>query len=307
MGGPVKPPRIKVPPTLEVDEADRFVCLRVTAGMVWGGDQRRMNHALVTYAAELMADLRDAAEQPMRPTTLEALGQQLGIPPAELARMPGAATFYTSFFGEPEDTSRALYQTVFEPAGHLRSVAEAPGSQQLLLDYTKAVQGGAFYAGTMLLLVAMLAQRHPEVPASINRAIAIMEGWSARGLMRLPSDRTLLSAWKNWRHLAPLWAADAGAFQHARATKLSDFSAGLEAMLEPARLSRMLGEAKWFRSFATTFVPEHASAPLVPAGDALEIIAKAPEEEPCFAPLPPADLEAALRYRAPTRKFFGLA
>ena len=82
----MKPPRIKVPPTFEVDEADRFACLRVTAGMVWAGDQRKMNHALVTYAAEFMANLRDAAEQPGRPMTLEALGQQLGISPAELAR-----------------------------------------------------------------------------------------------------------------------------------------------------------------------------------------------------------------------------
>jgi hypothetical protein len=300
----VKPPRIKVPPVLEVDEADPFACLRVLAGLVWGGDQRRMNHALVTYASELIAILRDVAKEPVTPMTMEALGRRLNIPLDELARMPGSAAFYTAFFAQPRAASQSLYEGIFEPSGHFRMVAEAPGSQQLLQDFTKATQGGAFIAGVLLAIVAMLAHRHPEVPASLNRAIAVLEGWSARGTMRLPSDRTLLSAWKSWRHLAPLWAACTGEFQNARGSNLTEFAASLETLQDQARLSRLLGHAKWFRSFATTFVPEHASAPLVPIGDAVDIVARAAEEEPPLAALPPADLEAAKSYRAPTRKFF---
>ena len=301
----MKPPRVKLPPTLEIDEADPFAWLRFIAGSIWAGDRRKMDRALATYSSELLAILRDVAEQPAAPVTMETLGNRLGIAPAELTRMPGSAAFYTSFFTQSREATQSVFQNVFEPSGHFRTVAEAPGSQQLVLDYGKALQGGAFYAGLLLIIVAMLAQRHPELPPSLRRAIAVLEGWSARGLMQLPSDRTLISAWKNWRHVAPLWAAYAGEFQDARASNLSSFAAGLEALQDPVRLGRLLGHAKWFRTFGTSFIPEHATAPLIPPGDAVEIIAKAAEEMPPLAPLPPADVEVVRNYRAPTNKFFG--
>jgi hypothetical protein len=300
----VKQHRIKAPPTLHIDEADPFAWIRFLAGLVWGNDPRRMNRALATYTSELMGILREVARQPAPPVTLEGLGRRLAIPPAELARMPGSAAFYTSFFAQPDTTYRLLDETVFDPIGHFRTVAEAPSSEQLLIDFTKAVQGGAFYAGIMLALVTMLKLRHPEIPASLNRAIAILESLKARGLMSLPSDRTLLTAWKNWRHMAPLWAALTGSVQAAQSDGLCGFSAGLETLQDPARLGRVLGHAKWFRSFATTFVPDHATAPLIPEAEALQIITGAPEMEPPLSGLARIDLEVAQSYQAPTRKFF---
>ncbi len=297
-------PPTRVPPTLEIDERDRFAWLRFLAGSVWGGDPRKMNRALAIYSSELLGLLREVSRQPAPPVTLEALSQQMGIPAAELARMPGSAVFYTSFFAEPVATARALDERVFEPIGHFRTVAEAPGSEQLLLEYSRSFRDGAFYAGTMLALTATLERRHPDIPASLNRSIAILEGWKARGLMRLPSDRTLLSAWKTWRHVAPLWAAFSVEFQDARTSGLSNFAAGLETLQDPVRLGHLLGCAKWFRRFAISFMPERAAAPLIPPAEALEIICHASEEEPSLAALPEADLAAARSYQAPTRKFY---
>jgi hypothetical protein len=218
--------------------------------------------------------------------------------------MPGSAAFYAVLYGDPAGTSRELWRTVFDPIGHFRTIADAPGRDRVVQDLARAIESGAFLAGVLLMLVAKLAQRHPEVGASLNRAVTVMRGWSARGLMKVPSDRTLFFAWERWRHLAPLWVAVTGEVQQARSPGRTLFAAHLEVLHDPVRLKRMLGDAKWFRSFAVSFIPERATAPLIPPGKALRIIAEVEEVEPELTPLPPDDLAAAKAYRAPTRKFF---
>ena len=95
--------------------------------------------------------------------------------------MPGSAAFYGSLHGDPVGTSRELWRTVFGPIGHYRAVADAPGRERLVQDLARAIQGGAFHACVLLNLVAKLAKRHPEVGPSLNRAVAVMRGWKARG------------------------------------------------------------------------------------------------------------------------------
>ena len=129
-----------------------------------------------------------------------------------------------------------------------------------------------------------------------------MEAWPARCVRKLPSD--LIDVWTRWRHLAPLWAAYAAELLEAGNAGFTADAAGLEAVHDPVRLRRILGGAKWFRSFAVSFVPERAKAPLVPPGKALLVTADVEELEPYLPPLPPDDLAAAMAYRAPTRKFF---
>ena len=80
-------------------------------------------------------------------------------------------------------------------------------------------------------------------------------------------------------------------------------AAGLEAVHDPVRLRRILGDAKWFRSFAVSFSPKRNGDPLIPPGKALRIIADVKELEPDLPPLPPEDLAAAKAYQAPNRKF----
>jgi hypothetical protein len=123
--------------------------------------------------------------------------------------------------------------------------------------------------------------------------------------MAVPSEGKLWAAWKDWRHLALLWAAVTGGVQQAQAPGFTPHAAGMEALHDPARLREMLSHAVWFRSFAISFVPERATAPLIPPEGALQIVADVEEIEPNLAPLPPEDLAAAtVGYRAPTKKFF---
>jgi hypothetical protein len=276
--------------------------MRVVGAMAWGGDPRKMDHALATYSSEFLGMMREVSPLPATPPDLETLSRRLGLRPDELARMPGSAAFYGSFYGDPHGTSRELWRTVFDPAGHFRAVADAPGRDRLVQDFARAIQGGAFFAGVLLLLVARLAQRHPEVGASLNRAVSVMQGWSARGVMKVPSDKTLFSAWTEWRHLAPLWAAFGAEFQQVRALGFAPFAAGLETLHDPVRLRQTIRHAKWFRSFAVSFSSKRNGDPLIPPGEALQIIADVEALEPDLPPLPPDDLAAAKAHRAPTRK-----
>jgi hypothetical protein len=217
--------------------------------------------------------------------------------------MPGSAAFYGSFFAKPAKFSRELMCTVFEPAGHFRAVAEAPGTDRLVHEYRQAVDSGGALVGALLTIVAILAVHHPGTPASLNRALAVVQGCSDRGIMKAPSDRTLLSMWMKRRHLAPLWASVVCSFQVMQAQGLASFETQLEALHSPTRFSEMLGYAKWFRSFAVSFVPDHATAPLIPPCVAMEIAARVPEIKPKLAVLPPEVLAVAKSYRAPTRKY----
>lgn len=242
----------------------------------------------------------------MPPATLGELAAQLRIPASKLAGLPGALPHYSSIFNQPMATYRMLDETLFQEIGHHRTAAAAPSSEQLTRDFARAYSDGASHASTMLGVVATLAHCHPNLPASLNRAITIMESWKERGIIEAPSDRTLLSAWKNWRHVAPIWTAFRFEVKIAATSGLSELSATLEAMHNPIILDRVLGHAKWFRRFGTTFIPDHGSAPLIPPSEAVEIIARSPEQTPPLIFLDEADLEAARRHQAPTRKFFGL-
>lgn len=300
------PPRRerRTPPELLVDLQDPFGWMRIVAAMGWNGERQKLDQTLATYSAEWLGVLREEGKRPNQPLNLHALSRKLGIPPGELLRMPASAAFYARFFGDPRGVAASLEDRVFNPAGHYRAVAEAPGREQLLTEYARAIEGGAYLAGVQLCLVAMMAEHHPEVPASLNRAIAIMINGAILGPTKVPSDRSLWSAWTKWRHIAPLWAAHIGEFQDAHTPGCLPLAAGFEVLHQPAKLQRLLSHAKWFSSFAVGFVPEGAKTPLIPVTEALRVVANVPEIRPPMAPLPPELLAIAAAYRAPTRKFF---
>jgi hypothetical protein len=292
----------KPPLTLEIDVDDRFAWMRLIVALAWGGEPRKMDRALATLAAEGLGVLYELNKQPIPALDLPALSRLLDLRMDELARMPGAPTFYRSYFTDPARSARELAQRVFVPVGHFRAVADAPGRDRVLEELQRAINRGAYLAGVQLTLVATIAEHHPEMSASLNRAIAVMQAWPARGVRKLPSDRTLVDVWTRWRHLAPLWAAYAAELLSAGNLGFTADAAGLEAVHDPIRLRRILSSAKWFRAFAASRSSKHAKAPLIPPGKALQIIADVEALKPDLAPLPPDDLAAARAYRVPTRK-----
>jgi hypothetical protein len=263
-----------------------------------------MERALATLASEGLGILIELNKQPPRAALdLPALSRLLNLGVDELARMPGAPTFYRSYFVDPDRSTRELAHRVFGPAGHFLAVADAPGRERVVMELERAISRGAYLAGALLTLVATIARHHPEMTASLNRAIAVMEAWPGRGVRELPSDRTLWKIWTRWRHLAPLWAAYAAELLDAGNAGFTADAAGLEAVHDPVRLERILGSAKWFRTFAVSFSSKRNGDPLIPPGKALRIIADVEELEPDLPPLLPDDLAAAKAYQPPNRKF----
>jgi hypothetical protein len=297
-------PKRKTPPTLKIDINDQFAWMRMLVALTWGGEPRKMDQALATLAAEGLGVLHELKQLPFAVLDLQALSRALDLPAGEVARMPGAATFYQTAFTDPVRSAADLSRQVFYPAGHFRTVAQAPGLDRLLADLQRANDRGAYLAGILLLLIATMAERHPEISASLNRAVAAIHASSNRGVGKLPSDRTLMEIWKTWRHLAPLWAAYALELQRTLALGFTVDAAGLEVMHDPERLRRILSSAAWFRSFAESFSSERAGAPLIPPGKALRLIADVEKANPELEPLTAEELAAAKAYLAPTRKFF---
>lgn len=179
-------------PNLAIDVGEKFAWMQWVAALVWGGDTRKQNHALATFAAKLIATLRDVPDQRPRPGDLHELANKMGISPGEIARMPGSRHFFSSYFSEPLQNLRAVVRTIFEPAGSIRAVADAPGRDRLLHDYKQALEGGAFLARAQLWYVAILHQCYPDIPASLNRAGAILAGlfdpWSDESAYRADPD-----------------------------------------------------------------------------------------------------------------------
>jgi hypothetical protein len=292
-----KAPKHKILSTLKIDPDDQFAWMRVIVVLVWGGKERKMEQALATISSDGLGVLHELSKQPIPPLNLQALSRALGLPVNELARMPGAPTFYQGYFNRPAHSARQLWDKVFVPAGHYRGVASAPPWDTLLSDLNRTTERDGFFAGMLLIIVARLHERHPDTPSSLNRAVAVLKAVRVPGIQKLPSD--LLQIWKRWRHLAPLWAAYTIEVQGAQSLGFTPDAAALEAMHDPKRLKRILGMSKWFQRFAESFAADRARGPLIPPGKALQIVADVDEVKPEFKPLFPEDLAAAKAYHAP--------
>lgn len=288
---------------LTIEASDRFAWMHLLAAFVWGGNKRKMDHALATYSSEFLGIWTEWPDRRKAPVTVAAVAKQVGVEPEELLRMPRSAAFAATALSDPQGARRTLDAAVFKPAGHFRSVAEAPGSIKLLEDYENAANGGAMLAGTVLLLTAIMAQHHPDLPASQSRSIEIIESMFGRGEMAAFSGRTIKHFWKEWRHVAPLWAAVTGNIQIMQQQGFTPHAAGIETLQSPESLGRVIAHAKWFHEFATTFIPARGQGPIIDPKDVVAIISSIPAEAPPLARLRPVDVKAARAYRAPTVKY----
>jgi hypothetical protein len=230
--------------------------------------------------------------------------QRFGVTPDEVLSMPHSRAIVAEAFRvwpemQAEIQSRIEHE-LFRPAGGFQSVAAAPGASVLTDEMQKAASGGAFACGLLLLIVARLAAFHPEAPASLNRGLAVLEAWRALNpLLKLPADRTIKAAWREWSGIAPLWAALAGTVELAARGSADPNEAAVRALEDAASRRRMIGWAKWFRRFAVTYKPLGAAKPMLLERDAVLITGAVPEVEPPLGPLDPALLKAAVAYRAP--------
>ena len=140
-----------------------------------------------------------------------------------------------------------------------------------------------------------------NAPASLNRAFSIIEATAEiRGRPKI-SDRTLKEHWKEWRGIAPLSAA-LQAWEMQRPSGNQANYARSQALMTKQGISSLLMWAKWFRWFATTFTPHKGQGVLIPEREAVIYNVALSEEMPPLPPLRQFEMEAAMRYHAPTLK-----
>lgn len=295
------------PATVELDPEWDFFVVSVVAAMTWPRSARRQSQATATYAAEMMGFVdafSPGAQSGALHDALEREAERLGVTPADVLSMPHVRERMAQFLRmvpawQDEFRSRIEHE-LFRPAGGFQSVASAPGTKVLADEIGKAAGGGAFACGLLLLMVARMARFHPEIPASLNRAHAVLEAWRAANPgAKLPADRTIKSAWKEWGGVAPLWAALAVTIESAAQGAAAPEGAVMRAFENVETRRQLIGWAKWFRRFAVGHTPQGASRPLLSEREAVLVTGAVAEGDPPLGPLTPALLKAAAAYRAP--------
>jgi len=285
------------PPVAEFDPDSDFAPLFLVALMTWPHDPRRRQQFLVRAGARIMTSDPPPAE-PLDEQTMRRIDESVaGAVTRAVGKAAGALTkveaVSTEFSPELWTLARdRAKRELYEPSGGLRTLVDAPG-----WDTFNPRQGPEELqrAGVALAVVATLARRHPDIPASLNRAYAVIEAeGQERGDRTRTSERHLKEIWERWCGAAPLWAA------YVLVRELADWrGAPLVLLGNRALRRRILAAAGWFRQFGTTFVPRGARGPLIPPEQALELRVGIPPAEP---PLPPLSPEMASVARAWARR-----
>jgi hypothetical protein len=261
--------------------------LRLIAAMCWPKDPLRQAEAVTTWHLEAMADARHVApfvqEMGQERATIR-LAAAMGLDPERLRFMPWTAAD-VGRRADPEAAYRSAMASLRNVPGWEKVAADAPGTARLRADMDAAGRSGAFVAGQLLLLVAVLYTHRPQTQPSLRRAMAILvEAKRRNPSLPIPDPRHIKEIWKEWRCVAPLWAAMrvASEYRAEMAPPLSVADAATEVLLMPNGRVAILGMAAWFRDFGIGFKPKHAVAPLL-------------REEECAAmPVAPVALEPPL-------------
>jgi hypothetical protein len=291
-----RPPRKQSgPPTAAIQSDADFSWALLLALMGWPKNVREQCHTLATYAADLLGYLQQSAPHVARVGPDHAwneFARLYDIPVQHLPFMRATRAHFEHTTLEPVTAARAIVDQMWNPAGGFKSVADAPGTETVLAQFARA-SSQATPAGTLLLFVAVFDAAHPDIAPSLAKAMRsfLATGYSLPGFVAV-GEKSLKRWWKEWRGVAPVWAA---LNLQCNLTPMPLEAAVWETLLDPMRRRQTLGWAKWFREFGTTFRPSGADGPLIPLDEAVELRFDVPQEVPPLAayPFPAAWLAAA--------------
>ena len=277
-------------PVIEFDPRPPEAAIAMYAAATWPNDRARQQQWLAVQQAVLITKLRNPPAH-LRAADISRVqedSQRRERDPAEVAKENRGILL---------DTAMAR----FEAIGGLGTVVEAPAYQALVADVVSSAHGAARRAGEVLLTVACMQEHHPELPPSVNRAMAVIEKrYSRPGARKLAdvNERGLKDAWRDGRSTAPLWAA---LVFHEHAISGRGLPIG-SAFLDPLHRHLVLAAAAWFREFAGKFQPKRAREPLIPIDDTLELRVGVDAAQPLLLPLPSELLDVAKKYTVKTIK-----
>lgn len=258
-------------PVISFDPFDRFAGFHLLAALAWPESERDRGHALVKWTASLQAAI-EVGESNLEAAQMaqDFVWRQMGIPAGGYAAnrdAPALDTMEAHLFG------RAMFEGMI--------------------------------AGRALCLAATMAHEHSEVPVSMNRVWSVMRADLKSGGPKMPEDVAQLKAiWKEWRCIAPLYAAMLVWF--AWADTSSDPGDLQRRMHNTGGIGCLVGWAKWFRVWATGFRPARSpgALPIIPETVAVRYDAMVEPSRPPLhlCRLSPARLASAKAHRAATTK-----
>jgi hypothetical protein len=291
---------------VEIDLDDAGAYLEVLGAITWPHDEKRRRQftavysAMALYLLEQRPDLLEKPEPVIEgvPQTLpkRVAARSRSQPSTQTVRAVAELERAAPGNGRPISLAAAaacVRRMLFDPAGGLRTLLRAPGTEELFKELDAHHRLGML-AGEALLIVAAMEQHHSDLPPSLNRALAVMDEHPGKQPRR--KERTLKATWEQWRAVAP--------FRAARLALVGPFEA-ISSPPYPHPVSNerteslhvSLGLAEGFRRFATTYAPKRARGPLIPAEDALEFRSGVQEITPLLDALPPELYATAHAYK----------
>ena len=298
------------PPVVSIDPRDPFAGIHLVAALGWPQSEGDRKKALATLWADWQARFDDEGNQRAEAAVAAALQEAAdahGCTPADILSLPEAREFEAQARRDLiESATKGAAEALLRPAGGMRAVADAPGLDVINEQSRYAQRSGAI-AGQALCLIASMAHLHPDISASMSRTWAAMRAEPpSKALIDKPKllgDRAgLIRFWQEWCGSAPLHAA--AHLYMAGSHFAHDPQAYLEGMFStPSGVGTVLGWAKWFRAWGTSFRPDRArlGTTLIPPETALFYDTKdagVPELRPPLWRLTAAQLAAVHQHKA---------
>lgn len=278
-GGPGKAP------TVEFDYKAPEAAFAMYAIATWPNDPARQRQWIAIQQAVLVEKLRKPPEH---------------LRQADLARYRDAADptgdISEALAKESRNFLIARALERLDAVGGNETVINAPARDTLVAEVEKVSAAGARRAGELLLIVACMAEHHKDLPPSLNRAMAVIEARfkkAGKPTVTGTNERALKDAWRDYRAVAPLWAA---LIYREHVTAGKNFAAG-SAFSDLSQRYFILSWAIWFRDFAASFRPMRSQEFLIEKEDMLDYCVGTEAIQPTLMPIPDRLLTVAKNYR----------
>lgn len=188
---------------------------------------------------------------------------------------------------------RRIKAEIIKPLGGIAAVARAPSINEIIREMER-VRRITNLVGTITCFAAQLDCFHKDLSSSLGRSWAILEAERRPGKIHIPSDRSAFrkTMWDERSCVGPLCAA------YVTAISMYGGREDWDVMRPQGDVRDILAWAKWFRRWATTFVPKRSpnKKAFIPDDDAVIYDTDVVEAMPPIAALSPARLQAALTY-----------
>jgi hypothetical protein len=298
-------------PTIELEVSERIdrhlAAVRLMSYMVFPDDAKLRAADEITLRV-ILADWysRTFAEQDRRAQArvVRQIGSRLG------ADLPRA-------LADPAGWMRKrIFEKFLKPAGGIFDGAVAltnsPSVEKLGRQWTER-WWSIVYTGKLLALIGSIHQHHPQVGASVNKAIHILcKTEDATGIPGFPlvCESNLKKAWSKFKPVAHLCGAYVTTETHYYEEQLSrdfwEYWKESPAFYQDKMFGAFCVLAKSGERFATSFFPRGQREPLIPKDEIFALPDEIFEPRlslPSFRALTDEEVAALKTYRAPKQIF----